>query len=195
MTFDNHDPLANPLNKARYQYAGLFKSCPNATLPQSDDMFCPIVQSGTGRVTRASDLHVPNQDIPTGGVMAGNGFLGKSPFFRCMDGTVLNMQTRTIVHRPDETETKILNYSKTSGDWNNKDIFTLDPMKSKDDWSDTGFIRMQVDKVKQEVGRLSAEMTPEQHAWLDAFEADHTDSRWVDESRKSSGVKYKLIGG
>lgn len=194
MTFDCHEPLANPLNKARYQYAGFFKSCPNAALPQTGDIFCPIVQSGTGRMTKAADLHVPNQDIPAGGVMAGNGFLGKSPFFRCMDGTVLNMQTRTIVHRPDETETKILDYSKTSGVWNNKDIFTLDPNQSKDDWSDPGFIRIQVDKVRQEVGRLSAEMTPEQHAWLDAFEVDHTDSRWVDESIKSNSVNYKLIG-
>lgn len=106
-----------------------------------------------------------------------------------MDGTVLNMQTRQVVFKPNENETKTLDYSKTSPTWYNKDIFSIDPNQSKDARNDPGFIHAQVDKVRQEVSQLSADMTTQQKAWLDSFAAEHTDPRWVDESKKSSDVK------
>lgn len=49
MTYDNHNPLVNPLNKSAYQYTGFLRKDHNAKLPEAD-LFCPIVQSGTRRV-------------------------------------------------------------------------------------------------------------------------------------------------
>lgn len=122
MTPLNPSPLANPFSERIYGNFNINKALRGG--------YFSTIKRGHGRHLRVpnqdigpfdpnarcqNDLHTPNQDTPDGDgstAFNGNGFIGNSPFFKCMDGTVIDTRTRKIVEDPNAA-------FKAAGYWGN----------------------------------------------------------------------------
>ena len=140
MFWGSPNPLANPLNTRTYS-TGSFVKNPDAKVPDSSP-FDP----SNGKVN--DNLHVPNQIGLNDSVYGNCGRpIDSNRYFRCADGTILDLKTQRIVSRsemlkdPTEWGSDTL-CRKCSFDWNDSEIYSLpdsrytkdgDPRISDDD--------------------------------------------------------------
>lgn len=132
MTATNPHPLANPYNTRRYCNFNVNKALNNSyikfsknpnmlSVPQSQYSYEDIINY-------QKSLTVPYQDdLPNGDTTGGMGFLNNS-LFRCADGSIINTNTKKIIHDPNSPY-------KQNGYWTNPN----EQMAHKSDatWEDT----------------------------------------------------------
>ena len=132
MTAINPHPLANPYNTRRYCNFSVDKALNNSYIKFPKDpnkLSVPQSQySYEDAINYQKSLTVPYQDdLPNGDTTCGMGFLNNS-LFRCADGSIINMNTKKIIHDPNSLY-------KQNGYWANPNEQTTS--KSDATWEDT----------------------------------------------------------
>ena len=173
MTWNNSNPLANPLNQGQFNRPGAFIRNPNASVPPSrafdfSQMYDPNYDDG---------IHTPNQLTLSQGLNHGPGSMMNmsKDYFTLSDGTVLNIKTGKVVREGSLRSNSNSNYwgerkiSNPFGGkeniWRDEDIYRNPvedpnaPIMSKDD--------IEYERMKQKGdAELIRQMTPLQKQML-----------------------------
>ena len=210
MTFSNGhfnpNPLANPfntrlgpanysLNPSNMQPQRMSINTKSSALPD------PIPFNGID----SSKLQVPNQDIPLGDQLKGNGFVnGSDSIFTLQDGTVLDFKARKVLFDPNKKNSqywgdpnRTLEFNNPFGDHPQNDFNSLidnafngnqngnqnGNAAQLDDQLDPASISywMQAEKEAQE---LKDKMSDDQKKMIQDFEDHFPMSRLIEESMK-----------
>ena len=177
MTATNPHPLANPLNQSRfrnYMYGQKLadakpflkvSSNPNELTVPDARPFGTIWTDGNSTsfeyASKPSQLEVPNSDIPyfngpipMHGQLPTNGFIGESPLFKLLDGSIVDLKMHKVVYDPSKNW-------KANGYWSNPNE-EVKRQNDSDEWKQDVTIEQMVAGVyKPNAGSYDPNLSPE----------------------------------
>lgn len=191
MTASNPNPLANPLNDRPFGNVNFGKMAAgfyinrgaggnpkNLTLPESKPVdFNALAEKQSG-------LTVPNQDVPLGDQLRGNGFLNDN-VMRLSDGSVVDFKNRKVFEVPSVpgywgNPNASIGHGYVDGmSWNGNERKADGQSQIVDDAKSAEYWR----NAEIESEKLKTEMTDAQKAEIAEFESHFPKSRLIDESK------------
>lgn len=204
MTWQDRNPLANPLN-SRQKPSGIHVPCnpSDLTVPDTSLSYDQILKMQQAR----RSLTVPNQDIPPGDQLRGNGFLGMSDrLFRLADGTVVDFKTRKVIYSPNKEggeywgdPCRTISFGNV-GSWNEDEtkledlISRIDQYYGRAQSSNAQFdaLNAQLDpesvqywlRAEEEAEKMKDAMTQQQKQMIADFEKHFPKSRLIEEAKR-----------
>ena len=153
---------------------------------------------------KQKNLTVPNQDVPLGDQLRGNGFINDN-LFRLSDGSIVDFKKRQIVFQPKQDNsswgTRIIRHESDIGSWNDPSEISLDDLINNDEkYKNTAMpngslmVGEPIDpksaaywlKASEEAEKLIDNMTDEQKKLISDFESHFPKSRLIEESLKGN---------